>query len=288
MNLVLINTFNQALIILVELGIGFGLFWVGQWLYQKWFRRMDLNLELFVRDNPAVATALVGYYLGISIALGGVLGQTFTDWQEQVFTLVTYGMLAVGLMLVGSWVGDRFILSCFDCARETQEEQNLGAASVEAGTHIANGLILSTALGGESGTWLVGVVCWIMGMSVLVLTTVIYPRVAQYNVFEEIQKRNNPATGVALAGLLIATGNVVRAAFTPDFEGWVISFSQYALTLGVCLIALIFIRWLADLVLVPGVKISDEIVHQETPNLGAGLIEAFSYVSASFLISWIV
>jgi hypothetical protein len=34
------------------------------------------------------------------------------------------------------------------------------------------------------------------------------------------------------------------------------------------------------------VKISDEIVNQEIPNLGAGLIEAFAYIAASFLIAW--
>jgi len=42
----------------------------------------------------------------------------------------------------------------------------------------------------------------------------------------------------------------------------------------------------ADLILVPGVKISDEIVRQEIPNLGAGLIEAFAYIAGSLLIAW--
>ncbi len=52
------------------------------------------------------------------------------------------------------------------------------------------------------------------------------------------------------------------------------------------MIALAVIRWLADWVLVPGVKISDEIVSQAVPNLGAGLIEAFAYIGGSFLIAW--
>ena len=129
-------------------------------------------------------------------------------------------------------------------------------------------------------------VCWLIGLGVLVLVSIVYPRVAKYDVFGEIQKRNNPAAGVALAGLLIATGNIVRVAFTPEFENWVVSFMQYGLILVFCLISLIVIRWVADLILVPGVKISDEIVNQEIPNLGAGLIEAFAYIAASFLIAW--
>lgn len=129
-------------------------------------------------------------------------------------------------------------------------------------------------------------VCWLIGLGVLVLVSVVYPHVTKYDVFAQIQKRNNPAAGVALAGLLIATGNIVRVAFTAEYQNWILSFTEYGLVLLFCLASLIAIRWLADLILVPGVKISDEIVNQEVPNLGAGLIEAFSYIAASFLIAW--
>jgi uncharacterized membrane protein YjfL (UPF0719 family) len=287
MNEVLLNGLNQSGLIVLELVIGFALFWLGQLAYQKLFRRrMELNLELFVRDNPAVAIALVGYYLGIVIALGGVLDKTIPAWQDKLLNLATYGATVILFMLAGAWVGDRLILHCFQCHREIVQDRNVGAASVEAGNHIANGLILNAALAGESGGWLVGLVCWLIGLGVLVLVSVVYPRVAKYDVFAEIEKRNNPAAGVAFAGLLIATGNIVRIAFAAEFQNWLVSFTQYGVILFFSLISLIAIRWLADLILVPGVKISDEIVRQEIPNLGAGLIEAFAYIAASFLIAW--
>jgi hypothetical protein len=66
----------------------------------------------------------------------------------------------------------------------------------------------------------------------------------------------------------------------PEFQTWQQVFPQYGLVLGLSLIALALIRWIADLVLVPGVKISDEIVNQAIPNLGAGLIEAFATLVA--------
>ncbi|OLP17684.1 DUF350 domain-containing protein [Leptolyngbya sp. 'hensonii'] len=288
MNPVMLNMLNQTILILMELAVGFGLFWLGQFLYQRLFRRIALNEELFVRDNPAVAIALVGYYLGIVMAIGGVLGKSFVSWQDQILTLLSYGVMAIVLMLVGAWVGDRLILRHFDCARETREEQNLGAATAEAGTHIANGLVLQAALGGDQGGWLVAVICWVIGLGVLYLVSLIYPRVTRYDVFGEIRNRNNPAAGVAFAGLLIATGNLVRVAFSPEFHSWTTSLLDYGLTLSISLLALVLIRWLADLILVPGVKISDEIVHQEIPNVGAGLIEAFSYIAASFLIAWVI
>jgi uncharacterized membrane protein YjfL (UPF0719 family) len=278
---------SQWILIILQIAIGFLLFWLGQLAYRKLFRRrMELNLELFVKDNPAVAIALVGYYFGIVIALGGVLDKTMSILPEKLLNLASYGCLVILLMLAGAWVGDRLILKHFDCDREIIQERNIGAAFVEAGNHIANGLILNASLGGEGGNLLVGFACWLIGLGVLVLASVVYPRFAKYNVFREIEKRNNPAAGIACAGLLVATGNVVRIAFAPEFQDWVSSFRVYGLNLLFCLALLVAIRWLADLILVPGVKISDEIVNQEVPNLGAGLIEAFAYIAASFLIAW--
>ncbi|MBW4522882.1 MAG: DUF350 domain-containing protein [Scytolyngbya sp. HA4215-MV1] len=286
MNPIIFDKLLQIALVAAELVIGFLVFWLGQLAYQKLFRRLDLNVELFVRDNPAVAIALVGYYLGIVTALSGVLSQVGPTWQDRLLYLASDGAGVIVLMLVGAWVGDRFILRRCDTAREIQAEQNVGAAAVEAGVHIANGLILSAALAGESGGWLVALSCWVLGMGVLTLVSYLYPRVARYNVFGEICKRNNPAAGVAMAGLLVGTGNVIRVAFEPEFQNWGQSFTEYVILLGICLAALVAIRWIADLVLVPGVKISDEIVHQSIPNLGAGLIEAFAYIAGSFLIAW--
>lgn len=278
---------SQWILIILQIAIGFLLFWLGQLAYRKLFRRrMELNLELFVKDNPAVAIALVGYYFGIVIALGGVLDKNLSILPEKLLNLASYGCLVILLMLAGAWVGDRLILKHFDCDREIIQERNIGAAFVEAGNHIANGLILNASLGGEGGNLLVGFACWLIGLGVLVLASAVYPRFAKYNVFREIEKRNNPAAGIACAGLLVATGNIVRIAFAPEFQDWVSSFRVYGLNLLFCLALLVAIRWLADLILVPGVKISDEIVNQEVPNLGAGLIEAFAYIAASFLIAW--
>lgn len=280
--------FTQFSVVLFELFIGFLLFWVGQFLYQKLFRRIKLNHELFVKDNPAVAIALVGYYLGIVLALGGVLGQATETYWELFQNLGVYGLTVLVFMIVGGWIVDRLILRKCDTAREIREERNMGAGFTEAGVHIANGLILNSALGGEEGSWLVGVVCWLIGLLVLVVVSLLYPLATSYNVFEEIERRNNPAAGIAFCGLLIGVGNIIRVAFSAEFDSWGTSLLDYGIMLGFCLVSLALIRWFADLILVPGVKISDEIVNQKVPNTGAGLIEAFAYIAGSFLISWTV
>jgi hypothetical protein len=45
-------------------------------------------------------------------------------------------------------------------------------------------------------------------------------------------------------------------------------------------------RVFADKILLPGRNLTDEIVNQDKPNIGAGLIEAFAYVGSAVLIVW--
>lgn len=282
----ILQEINRTPLVVMELLLGFALFWLGQLAYQKLFRRMNLNLQLFVRDNPAVAIALVGYYMGLAIAMGGTLTRTSASWQDVLLNLASYGAFSILLMLAGAWIFDLTILRRCDCSREVREEHSIGAGSLEAGCHIGNGLILSSAIAGEGGSLFVGLVCWLLGLGVLVLVSVVYPRIAAYDVYGEISKRNNPAAGVAFAGAIIGVANVIRNAFIPEFENWTVSFSIYGIALAGGLILLAAIRCLADLILVPGVKISDEIAKQETPNLGVGFIEAFTYIVSSFLVAW--
>ncbi len=282
-----IQEVGRSPLIIAEIAIGFILFWLGQFVYQKLFRRkLELNIELFVRDNSAVAVALVGYYLGIAIALKSALTKSVLSWESNLINLVLYGLFVIGLMLIGAIVCDLLILQRCDSEREIREERNFGAAVLEFGCHIANGIIISSAMGGDAGTLLVGFASYAIGLATLVITSFWYSAIAGYDVFKAIQEHNNPAAGVAFAGLLVAIGNVVHFAFLPEFENWGISFVLYTLAIPFGLLMLVAIRWVADLILVPGVKISDEIVRQEIPNLGAGLIEAFAYIAGSLLITW--
>ena len=260
---------GRSPLIVAEIAIGFILFWLGQFVYQKLFRRqLELNIELFVRDNSAVALALVGYYLGIAIALRSALSKSVLGWQNTLINLVLYGLLVIGLMWIGGVVCDRLILRRCDSAREIREERNFGAAALEAGCHVANGIIISSTMGGDSGTWLVGLASYAIGLTTLVLASFCYSAIAGYDVFKAIQEHNNPAAGVAFAGLLVAIGNVVHMAFLPEFENWGISFMLYVLAIPFGLLMLVLIRWVADLILVPGVKFPMKLCAKKFQILG--------------------
>ena len=54
---------------------------------------------------------------------------------------------------------------------------------------------------------------------------------------------------------------------------------------GIGLLFLPLVRWLTDKILLPGRNLTDELINQEKPNTGAGLIEAFAYIGGSVLIT---
>jgi uncharacterized membrane protein YjfL (UPF0719 family) len=269
-------------LVLVQVLSGLLFFWLAQLLYQLVFRRIHLNEELFVRDNVAAAVALVGFYLGVLLALTGVVSGIQSNALPDLFCR---GAAVIVFMLLGAFISERLILRRCDCFLEICNHQNLGAGFAEGGAHVANGLLLSSALSGDSGSWPTAVICWIAGMLLLSMAAQVYPVIARFEVYREIQTRNNAAAGLALAGFLIGTGNILRVSFAGDFSGWQESLPQYVLTLVVCFLLMGIVRWLADLILVPGVTLSHEIAEQSIPNIGAGLIEAFCYISASFLIA---
>jgi uncharacterized membrane protein YjfL (UPF0719 family) len=269
-------------LVLVQVLFGLLFFWLAQLLYQLVFRRIHLNEELFVRDNVSAAVALVGFYLGVLLSfIGSVSGMQASAFPD----LLCRGAAVIVFMLLGAFISERLILRHCDCFREICNHRNLGAGFAEGGAHVANGLLLSSALSGSSGSWPAAVACWIAGMLVLSAAARLYPVIARFDVYREIQTRNNTAAGLALGGFLVGTGNILRISFAGDFYGWQESLPQYAMTLLVCFLLMGLVRWLADLILVPGVTLAHEIAGQSIPNIGAGLIEAFCYIAASFLIA---
>jgi hypothetical protein len=45
-------------------------------------------------------------------------------------------------------------------------------------------------------------------------------------------------------------------------------------------------RLFCDKILLPGQNLTDELINQEKPNVGAALVEAFAYAGGSMLIVW--
>ncbi len=279
-------TIDQAVTGLIYLVAVIVLFLVGKLVYDAIHRGYSLRRELLENDNLALALTVAGYYMGLLLALGGVLSGPSMGWKEDLIDIALYGLLAIVLINISAWLNDKIILRTFSNEKEIIQDGNCGTGCIEAANHIANGMILSGALAGE-GDMVTALAFWIMGQAILVFGGLVYNLITPFDIHEEIEK-DNVAVGVAFAGVLVALGNVVRVGVDGDFVSWSENLTQLGAFVAFGLVLLPVVRWATDRVLLPGAKLTDELVNQEKPNIGAGTIEAFSYIAASFLVGWVV
>jgi uncharacterized membrane protein YjfL (UPF0719 family) len=261
------------------------LFWVGKIVHDLIHREYKLTYELVEKDNPAIALAITGYYMGLVLCIGGAVVGPSNGIMEDLIDLFIYGALGVVLLNL-SWIWcDKVILSHFRVTDELIRDRNQGTGAVSFGVSVASGLIIFGAVSGEGGTIWSACAFWAAGQVLLVLVSKVYNLITPYNIHREIEK-DNVAAGVSFAGALASMGIVIGLTAAGDFESLAEDLPGFLLVALLGLVMLPFVRFLTDKVLLPTVKLTDEIAGQETPNIGAAYIEAFSYIAAAFVISW--
>src|SRR5262249_20568486 len=157
-------------------------------------------------------------------------------------------------------------------AREILERNNVAAGTLVAGSHVANALLILGALADE-GPLASGVVFWIYGQVLLMLAVVAFLRLVSYDLPAEVG-RGNQAIALAVAGVLVSTGNVLRMSISGPFVGWSAGFAAATGYAVAGLVLLFVVRQLTDWLLLPGVTIRQEVLEQEVPNVGVGYLEA--------------
>jgi uncharacterized membrane protein YjfL (UPF0719 family) len=254
-------------------------------VYQLFNPKINVRDELVFKDNLAFAVAHTGYFVGLILSLGGALigeGQGFL-W-DVVYMLV-YGLTGILLLNLSVIVNSQFILRKFSVQKEITEDQNVGTGVIEAALAISTGLIITAALTTEGGSIFTALSYWVIGITLLIITAYIYAWIVPYNLMEQIE-RDNVAVGIGFAGALIAIANIIRFALGQDFVSWDITFKAIGIDVGIGLLFLPIARWLTDKILLPGQNLTDELINQKKPNVGAGLIEAFAYIGGSIIITW--
>jgi len=276
---------DAILATLVYLLVAFFLFFIGKISYQLIHRKINIKEELVFKDNLAFAVAHTGYMTGLLIALGGALmGESHGFLLDAVYMLM-YGLLAIVLLNLSVLVNDKIVLRKFSVYKEICEDQNVGTGVVEGASAIATGLVILGSLYGEGGGIITAIIYWVIGQLLLIVTIFVYNWITPYNIHEHIEK-DNVAVGIGAAGALIAIGNLIRYALMHDFESWIITLENVAIDVAIGLVFLPVARIIADKILLPGQNLTDEIINQEKPNIGASIIEAFAYVGGSVLITW--
>src|SRR5215471_10538933 len=153
------------------------------------------------QPNLAVSVRHGGLYLAIAIAMTSALQGNGSGFAQDVIEVLRDEAVADG---------------------------NTAVALTEFGSYIATGMIASASFGGGEGSWLTAIVFFVVGQLALIggfwAQELLLP-----GSFLDGVRRGSDGAGVAVAGVLIALGVVLRASIAGPFLGWTASFRALGL-----------------------------------------------------------
>lgn len=271
--------------LVIYLVVSFILFIIGKLIYRLFHPGLNAAAEMVEQDNFAFALSYTGYFIGLVLAIGGSIVGPSSGIVNDVIDISLYGILSILLLNISILINDKVILRKFSVRKEIIEDRNAGTGIIEAASCIGAGLIIYAAVSGEGGSMITAVGYWAIGQVVMVIVSALYNLITPYDIHEHIEK-DNVAVGIGFAGAMVAFSIIIMHALSGDFYGWDMLFETVGLELLIGLIMLPLMRFLADVILLPGQKLTDEIVNQENPNMGAAVMEAFAYIASALLIFW--
>ena len=258
--------------------------WVQQWLYGK-----TLHALLTEDDNPAMGIAIAGYLFGVFWTVTVLLANLSYELLPDLLSVLLYGGVGIVLLTAVALGTCRVFLGMG--IQEQLAVRNVAAAIVVAGVYIATSLTYSGTLIGEGGGFWILLFFFLLGQLALLGITYAFRWLTSYNDVQEIAA-GNVAAALALSGLLIAVGLIVRWAVAGQYLGFFRSLGGFLLAL---LLALVFypvrqviVQWL----LLGGPMhwrnslLDSEIAHDK--NVAAGLLEATAYVTSALFLTSIV
>ena len=285
----MLTILDGLLTTLTYIAVSFLLFFIGKIAYQLFHPRVKVAYELVENDNLAFAFAHVGYFIGLLLSIGSVMLGESEGLVNDLMGIGIYGLLSIVLLNLSLIINDKIILSNFDLKKEIFDDKNVGTGIVEGANAIATGLVVMGAITGEgygdSGPIVNVLVYWILGQVILFVTSKIYNLMTSYDVHYHIE-RGNIAVAVGYSGAIMAIGNLINNALAHDFDSWMVTIQDVGFNVIVGFAFLPIARFLTDKILLPGQKLTDEIINQEDPNVGAAIVEAFAYAGGSMLIVW--
>ena len=244
---------------------------------------IDDDKEIDTNANASVGIRRAGLYLAIAIGMQGALSGPGTGFINDIIALIIDGVQVVVLLFVARMINDKFLLPSINNDDEAKNK-NEAVGITELGSYIATGLILNGSFAGE-GPFLSGIVFFILGQAVLVALFWLYEKITSFKLVDEIKKANN-AAGIAIAGMLISIGLILRGAVSGHFTGWgsdIISFF-YSAIMGIVL--LLIFKFFIDRLFLPFTTLQNEI--EKKKNIAALLMAESVLVAVSILISTLV
>ena len=276
---------------LIYVALGLGILTLGK-ILRDLLTPYRIDEQVTKKKNLAVSLRLSGYLIGIILVFLGALYQPLLvssvdglgfnrEFGEDVLEVFLYSLAGIAALNVVRILVSRLVLYKFDLEKEILEDQNVGAAAVEFGTYIATALLIAGAASGEGGGPDVALAFFGLGLVALMLFALFYQITTPFDIHKEIEG-DNAAVGVALGGNLIAMGLVTFKAVFGSFDGWSEAIAAFITFAVVGFLLLFVLRLMIDFLLLPKVKVSNELAAER--NVGVALIEGAVVISASLIL----
>jgi uncharacterized membrane protein YjfL (UPF0719 family) len=156
-----------------------------------------------------------GAQLGLAIAMLGVMSGTSTSdlWNDMINT-TSYGLLAVGFMLLSLLITDKVILPGADNSSELKKG-NMAVGMVEFGTLIMTGMLAYASIRGDEGGLLSSLIYFVVGQLTIILLVIAYEKVLARKINAvHCVVENNLSAGIYLSGKIIAYGFILQSAIS--------------------------------------------------------------------------
>ncbi len=262
------------------------LLWMARFIRER-TSTYNENKQLFVKDNHAVGIAVAGYYIGILIALTGVLAGPSLGLKIDMRDCAVYGILAILFQNIAGWSADKFILKAFNIDDELIRDKNKGTAWTLFGIYFATGMVVRGSIMGGTSEIVPGLVSalvyFILSQLVLILSSYFYRLITAYDFHKEIEE-DNIAAGLAFGGFLAAVGVIIGHA-----SGDSLTFFDIAMFFSWTIIGLLFL-WGTEMIvvkyiLVPGHNVSKEIKEDRNENASWMLVVGYQAVAWVFVLA---
>lgn len=233
-----------------------------------------------VQGNIAATQARVGYYIGISLAAGGSLIGSGTNYWKDLGYFLADGALAIAYFAVAAFILDRVILPETDNNAELKRD-NRAMGVVELFTYPALGAILMASFAGNGtssyGQGLLSALLFSgLGVAVLLIAYLAYDRYHRMQSgvhdLDDAIRRGDMSAALNVGSTILGLGIVLSFSIAGDFTGWGNDIESFAVAVPFAVAALILCNVLVRL-LVPRVqKVNRSSMNLAYSGLRAGMM----------------
>jgi len=165
------------------------------------------------------------------------------------------------------------------------EKQNVASGIIKGANYLVTGIVTGAVMLTEVNKPAEALLFLSLALGLIFLSTVYYNIITSFNVKKELYK-GNVSVACAAAGAQIAFAILIHSGFQIEHSDWQDSLLSIGVDVLGGVLILPVIRFVVDKVFLPNRKLTDEMVNQKVPNIGAGLFEASAYIGGALLLVW--